>query len=1285
MKKWIFATCALALALGASAANAKIATREWVYKQLKAGGVKVSTATVATNIVVESGGTVRTNYTVSSAFACSALPGCESITFVVSTGAITNRTVALARPSFLDLFISRAFADILPAETITATVRSGYWTDEDGDNHSFNLGDGLRLESSEELPAVPDATHTCEIGTDCNCKGASLTASTVEIPPEYQEISEETTPAWYDIYNWIDTENWQPQQTVGDKTFYFIEDADGRLVNLDNIAASDAWKKAIDQSLEEAQKRLKACRLAYTLSKMCDKSNPQHDWHTQWCGGNSWRVCSRNAAHGDTPRHTGHTLQERCLCGATASPHAITEGEKVAKTGNTGWTQTIACSLGCGLSQTIDHTCVHKYCRPCSAGDGCDWPCPTCEGSHNFVGGADACSRCVCPDCGIVKTLSIGGGAPVQTHSDHGGWKRCGKHEEEGNEYPGSYAHCVCECGFNSCQYMTSEWDAQYGIWKAGRSVVSLHTREDLEEPTYSRIEGDEGKTHHYCHTKSDCQYCGAPWAVKEEHQYPEEVAGYQYLSNEKCAERRVCEKCGHENVDEAEDAGSHSPDGEPFQFTDIGDDEHCRWWYHCSQCGMDYYEDDHAHQLPQTPTKWENVSASVCRAVKPCEKCGHEVKEDGEHVKSTVEADGCKCSKCLQYQFAHTLAEDACGNSSCTICGWVDPEQEETHDGHTVNAKCLCGRTDSPHIWGDWQYVGADGEYDVYRRVCTLSCGVSPLEKRILRNQGETCSSSTHILSPTNDCTCLCGLYNPSSPSSDKNLHTFTGDSCMCNCGSYHDKKAWPDPTASDACPAVCSDCKTRSASGLNVPSALVEDEHTPVSTGRCGCKCGKLNHSASAARFHPKHPLTCRCYGSSGNGTGSWHYPCGMTYCPNVCSYPIDGKYHVANTGTEPVKESSKMAGDEDHVRKDADCGCKCGVVKRSDIVNRPASPLHNIEANSYGCGCFCGAVKTPHRIPIGYCSCYCDYTHTNAWENACRVCSKCDYIIKHEEPKITQADAEANHDYPADACYCKCGAHLHADGHVFDADKCVCRCSDAETRPHILHQTGSSLEASDTCTYCHAQFYDYIKHFECQRCGATLPDVTVTIGMHRNWCRQKHTKTPTPTHKNGGCSACGCYCTGGSHTSCGGHYCSSCCTKPKKERKKDKPDYTPPNYPDPCGHPSSTVDNDSYSYTCDKCHRTIQVTDKTTRCATCGIVLDFEYEESEHGEHPPDEEETDDYGNTIDRCNCGCTECECTACQNRSGKCTTCHQSCDGGSSSTDSESGTETGGNDDLDDL
>ena len=212
MKKWIFATCALALALGASAANAKIATREWVYKQLKAGGVKVSTATVATNIVVESGGTVRTNYTVSSSFACSALPKCESITFVVSTGTITNRTVALARPSLLDLFISRAFADILPAETITATVRSGFWTDEDGDNHNFNLGDGLRLESSEELPAVPDATHTCEIGTDCNCKGASLTASTVEIPPEYQEISEETAPAWYDIYNWIDTASWQPQR-----------------------------------------------------------------------------------------------------------------------------------------------------------------------------------------------------------------------------------------------------------------------------------------------------------------------------------------------------------------------------------------------------------------------------------------------------------------------------------------------------------------------------------------------------------------------------------------------------------------------------------------------------------------------------------------------------------------------------------------------------------------------------------------------------------------------------------------------------------------------------------------------------------------------------------------------------------------------------------------------------------------------------------------------------------------------------------------------------------------
>lgn len=1280
MKRLFTALCACAVLCGAMAADTKVATREWVRKQLAAKGIRVSLATVSTNLVAGANGSVTTNIVVSSPWTCAELPDCTGISFTLSPGRIVYRRVQAARPTLLNLLAPMLYAaDGVPSQTITATVRSGYWEDRFGNSHPFNLGDdGWVLESNTDLPDVPDATHTCELDSDCNCVGYGLSADDIEVPDTYSDITADESKEWVDILNWIDTENWQPQQQIGSTTTYFIRDVDNRLIDIQAIGRSDAWIEAIAQAVVDANKWMKQCRDAYVQSRICDRENPQHRWQTKSCGGNSWSVCLNNSRHTQgTAQHTGHTTAQRCLCGETASPHDIVTDEKVAKTGNTGWTQTTRCILGCGMSHTTDHDCIHEKCKACSAGDGCNWPCPTCMGLHSFGGQtAGRCVRCQCADCGITEREQTGG-TVIITIANHSGWEACTEHEDETNERGGG-RHCCCECG-------------NYGCADGRHTAINDHLRDDFDPTVYEDCEDDD--LHHWAADKSECKRCGDPYGVKEEHQYPEEAEDHQWLSNEKCARKMKCEKCDHEKVDDLETAGSHSPDGEPFQFDDIGDDEHCRWWYHCSQCHGDYYEDNHAHQLPQTPTKWENVSASVCRAVKPCEKCGHEVKEDGEHVKSTVESDGCKCSKCKEYQFAHTLSEDLCGNQSCEICGWVDPEAEETHTGHTKDERCLCGRETKPHVWGDWQYVGRDGDYDVFRRNCTLSCGVSPMEKRVPVNSGETCTGSNHILSPTNDCTCLCGLFNPSAPSTDKNLHTFESGHCLCNCGKYHDKQDWPNPNGSDVCPAVCSVCKTRSASGLNVSAAVVEDEHTEASH-RCGCKCGKLNHRANSARFHPKHPFTCRCYGSSGKGDGKWHYPCafGSAYCPNICSYSIDGKYHIANTGTEPIVASLVIASDDNHTRKDADCGCKCGAITRSNI--NPQSPLHNTVANSYGCGCFCKTIREPHRIPIGYCSCYCDYTHTNAWENACRVCSKCKDIIIQEIPKHTKADVIVDHKYSPDDCKCACEQkHLHADGHVFDADKCVCRCSDAETRPHILHQTGSSLEASDTCTYCHAQFYDYIKHFECQRCGETLPDVTVTIGMHRKWCRKKYTKRETPTYEDGGCSACGCYCTGGSNTSCGGHYCSSCCSKPKDERKKDKPDYTPPNYPDPCGHPSSTVDNDSYSYTCDKCHRTIQVTDKTTRCATCGIVLDFEYEESEHGEHPPDEEETDENGNTIDRCNCGCCTsdgtrddyCGCAACQNKRGKCTKCNRRCEDASSSTDSESGTETGGSDDLDDL
>jgi len=986
MKRLFTALCACAVLCGATAADTKVATREWVAKRLAARGIRVSQSVVSSN----ADGTVT--YTSPFSPTNSDVTNAATISLTFSAPVVRSAVARLraAPRSWLSLILPVAFADTpLGGTTITMTLSSGGWTGNDGRAHLFVFDPPLDLENQdgETYPDVPSSTHACSRDSTCLCIDYRRTDAekAAERDALYPVPATEDLPAYYGWRTWIDP---AALKKIG-PTHFIIDDA-GNKFDIEDVQATDAWRDAVESILGKVREHMLECRVAYDAAHTCGEDNPKHLPVAKTCGAQSWRVCGRNASHViEEPGHNGHTAAERCICGETASPHAITEGAKVAKTGNTGWTQTIGCSLGCGYGRTIDHTCVHKYCRPCSAGDGCDWACPTCDGSHNFVGGADACSRCVCPDCGIVKTLSIGGGAPVQTHSDHGGWKRCGKHEEEGNEYPGSYAHCVCECGFNSCQFMSSEWDAQHGIWNAGRSAVSLHTREDLDEPTYSRIEGNDGKTHHYRHTKSDCRYCGAPWAVKEKHQYPEEVAGYKWLSNEKCAAKKICEMpgCGYEHVEDLESAGSHSPDGEPFDFKDAGDGEHCRWWYHCIQCGKDYYE-------------------------------------DVAHVKSTVKADHCLCAKCKQYQFPHMLAEDACGNQSCKICGWVDPEAEETHTGHTKDERCLCGRETKPHVWGDWQYVGRDGDYDIYRRVCALSCGIPPEELRISGNMRATCVGNNHMLSPTNDCTCLCGLFNPSAPSTDRNLHTFESGHCLCNCGNYHDKQDWPNPNGSDVCPAVCSVCKTRSASGLNVSAAVVEDEHTPVSTGRCGCKCGKLNHSASSARFHPKCPQTCRCYGSKGDGTGSWHYPCGMTGCPNVCSYAVNGKYHVANTGSAPVQASLLFpAEDIHHTPLAMGCGCRCGAVSANDIADKPNSPLHMDNPSS--CGCYCGAKELPHRYASdSACRCLKGDYHRKVDGGRCpQVCATCGYYASSGPIASLSRASVLLHEPSGSECACKC----------------------------------------------------------------------------------------------------------------------------------------------------------------------------------------------------------------------------------------------------------------------
>ena len=580
---------ALAGICGASgaASTSKVATRDWVAKQLALQGLRASTATVKDN----GDGTV----TVQSPFECDGLTNCTAIYFTVvkPTGASATPTVRL-RPSLLSLFIPTAYAEVTEDGRITITLSHGGWIGADGKQHEFHFFSGgpweLELQDGT-LPEVPSSVHVCELDADCNCVCMDNSEDDVEIPEEYEDVTvaKIRENGWFEISHWLDLDSWPAEltRTVGkgekQRTVYYVVDDMGIQIDIEKITETDAWVEALAQALADINKRQKQSRDAYIRSQLCDKENPQHTWQTKHCGGNSWNVCVRNSSHTQgTPSHTGHTRDAKCLCGGTVSPHNIVTGEKVAKPGNMGWTQTTACTLGCGLGQTVDHDCIHEKCKPCSGGDGCNWPCPTCNGFHNFGGQtAGRCVRCQCEDCGITEREQSGG-TVIITLANHSGWEACTEHDpEEGNERGGG-RHCVCECGNFGCKHST------------------LHLRSDLDPTAYEDCEDDD--LHHWAADKSACERCGDLYGAKEDHQYPEEVGEYRWLSNEKCARKRVCEKCSHETVDDLEHAGSHSPEGDPIKFEDIGSDDVCRRWYTCSKCYGEYYDDSQGHTLPQSP-----------------------------------------------------------------------------------------------------------------------------------------------------------------------------------------------------------------------------------------------------------------------------------------------------------------------------------------------------------------------------------------------------------------------------------------------------------------------------------------------------------------------------------------------------------------------------------------------------------------------------------------------------------------------------------------------------------
>lgn len=1210
-------TFGLASVLSCLGAPTKVATQTWVQKVLAESGIRVSTATVQTNVTATGDGAVQTNITVESAYICPEVTDCTAISFTMSLPSLAYRQVTTQiRRNLWDILIMRTFADGQAGKTVVMVIQSGYWIDKVGNHHAFNLGGGWELElRADKMPSIPFSTHVCTLSEDCNCQNMGLTGADIETPEDYDDITARDFAAAYgSIADWVDLSSWgsvDGQRTSSGPrgTTYWLTDADGVEFNIEKIWESDAMIDAMASTVIHINRHMKDCRDAYVQSQVCTANNPQHRWATTTCGTYTWSECKHNPDHKQgMERHSfpGQSLGElehACRCGTQSEVHGqlVEDGDRIITVGASGhadgWVQMMVCSKGCGFQKQYVHKHHFVNCGVCDTGDDCEAVCTGCSGAHAFgKKTGTGCARCECE-------MSEGCVVTPEDITKHSGWEPCGEDAEEDNDWlEAKGGHCRCEC-------------RKFG--HIARTEHDYQLTAGLER--YEQCTGDDRETSHY-YRLGTCTRCGQHKKQKQTHNFPEDPTEYRYKS-----------------------------------------DEVCRWAYLCQCGGCDYikYVDSHGHSLRGTPSVCENVSISICRWKYECEKCKGLIKDDTHGHERNIE-DGCKCKKGCGYQFEHNYVTDACGNKSCSYCktgknGVVEVEQ---HSGYTDTGdvhKCACGMDQQPHSFSAWEVIIRGVGAGVYTRTCSM-CGAA--EYRTVSESGGTCNTNINLHVPASAvCGCECGHYGKGALTADeRDFHKWSAaDSaggvadCRCECGARHEFRV----RDGFGCPNVCAYCREVRKDGTRATEA----DHEPVKRAarRCGCECGyygvsdehaAAGRSAADPRLHIQSmennssaPVAdaaayCQCYGEAGKGgKRHWQYANAANSCPKVCRYrrAEDALGHRHADGSPDV--GIVPATPEDHAGKTdhtGGCGCRCGICSADNAAEwRRNAALHQYNSSQADrCHCACGEKvlcgDTPvdgerHTFPVTVtgtdaaplCVCTCGGKHrmmsgsTVAKGKCGTYCSLCKRLYRG----AWQGDATvaANHVYGDGECKCDCGDFVHPDGHTFAESSCVCKCG-GKTLTHLVRATREALPSS-LCTSCGASFSSYVIVLECARCDASLGDAkTVYIGAHRNGCG-------SPDDIQSGCAVCGCRCSG----RCAGHYCSACCSsKPDDRPKRPAND---PDIPDSCSHTNTgrTEKTERASWTCSDCHVDFRSTTHNFFCAKCGALADSYTEvEGAHGRH-------------------------------------------------------------------
>lgn len=475
MKKRIIAICACALAFCAPAADSKIATRDWVIKQLATSGIRVSQALTTHN--------TNGTFTVTVPFTSDTLTNCVSLSLTFTDPSIVTRLQPQVQPALRRTMLKSGtgYSDIYDNQLVI-TLMEGFWTDNTGKKFWFFFSEGFDFTWPEELPEVPSEDHVCELDADCYCIWYNRVP---KYPDDYPEEYRLKTTDDFDnsyfgnILSWIDMAAWPDQTFAAGKTRYWITDEFGNRLNLEQIGKIDLWRNVVEEARETLNTRLRECCEAFIKSCECKASNPQHDWKTTTCGSHSWSVCRNNDAHkqgseahqypGSVKTDAGHS----CVCGDKTQAHTYGPATVVSQV---GWIVTYretctVCSYAHEWQDDINpckngHVPLTDVC-----GCACGYFSPTNniaadERFHHFTaGGANGNPACLC-DCGHkhrFKNISQyeANRFPTYTNCTQclGVCWECRERDVNGNIVPASShtafttseargaARCGCRCG----------------------------------------------------------------------------------------------------------------------------------------------------------------------------------------------------------------------------------------------------------------------------------------------------------------------------------------------------------------------------------------------------------------------------------------------------------------------------------------------------------------------------------------------------------------------------------------------------------------------------------------------------------------------------------------------------------------------------------------------------------------------------------------------------------------------------------------------------------------------